>query len=45
MYTEGIYHIKEKLTRMVEKLAGKKKTSKRREENGNFHPQVDLKLR
>lgn len=28
MYTEGIYHIKEKLTRMVEKLAGKKKPQK-----------------
>lgn len=25
MCTEGIYHIKEKLTRMLEKLAGKKK--------------------
>lgn len=44
--TEGIYHIKEKLIRILEKLAGKKKKkSKRREENGNVHLQMDLKLR
>lgn len=29
MCTEGIYHIKEKLTRMLEKLAGKKKNLKK----------------